>query len=62
MIKHMKRCIFTKVNFMALFLFAVLMVACTTDVYEPKPIRIPIQCQSPKFLRMVLSLLVNQKH
>lgn len=33
----MKRCIFTKVNFMALFLFAVLMVACTTDVYEPKP-------------------------
>ena len=37
MIKHMKRCIFTKVNFMALFLFAVLMVACTTDVYEPKP-------------------------
>lgn len=32
----MKRCIFTKVNFMALFLFAVLMVACTTDVYEPK--------------------------
>lgn len=58
----MKRCIFTKVNFMALFLFAVLMVACTTDVYEPKPDPIPIQCQSSKFLRMVLSLLVNQKH
>lgn len=33
----MKRCIFTKVKFMTLFLFAVLMVACTTDVYEPKP-------------------------
>lgn len=33
----MKRCIFTKVKFMALFLFAVLMAACTTDVYEPKP-------------------------
>lgn len=37
MFKHMKRCIFTKVKFMTLFLFAVLMVACTTDVYEPKP-------------------------
>ena len=37
MIKHMKRCIFTKVKFMALFLFAVLMTACTADVYEPKP-------------------------
>ncbi|MBM6515478.1 LruC domain-containing protein [Parabacteroides distasonis] len=33
----MKRCIFTKVKFMALFLFAVLMTACTADVYEPKP-------------------------
>jgi|GEM_PF-73212 len=33
----MKRCIFTKVKFMALFLFAALMAACTTDVYEPKP-------------------------
>lgn len=38
MIKHMKRCIFTKVKFMALFLFAVLMTACTADVYEPKPV------------------------
>ena len=37
MIKHMKRCIFTKVKFMALFLFAALMAACTADVYEPKP-------------------------
>ena len=37
MFKHMKRCIFTKVKFMALFLFAVLMTACTADVYEPKP-------------------------
>ena len=42
----MKRCIFTKVNFMALFLFAVLMVACTTDVYEPKPDRIPISAKA----------------
>lgn len=33
----MKRCIFTKVKFMALFLFAALMAACTADVYEPKP-------------------------
>lgn len=33
----MKRGIFTKVKFMALFLFAVLMVACTADVYEPTP-------------------------
>lgn len=33
----MKRIIFTKVKFMALFLFAVLMAACTADVYEPKP-------------------------
>ena len=37
MFKHMKRCIFTKVKFMALFLFAALMAACTADVYEPKP-------------------------
>ena len=33
----MKRCIFVKVKFMALFLFTVLMAACTADVYEPKP-------------------------
>lgn len=33
----MKRYIFTKVKFMALFLFAALMAACTADVYEPKP-------------------------
>ncbi|MDD2954067.1 MAG: LruC domain-containing protein [Parabacteroides sp.] len=33
----MKRRVFTKVKFFALFLFAVLMAACTADVYEPKP-------------------------
>ncbi|WP_455623825.1 hypothetical protein [Parabacteroides sp.] len=33
----MRKCIFTKAKFMALFLFAALMAACTTDVYEPKP-------------------------
>ena len=38
MFKHMKRCIFVKVKFMALFLFTVLMAACTADVYEPDPI------------------------
>ena len=30
----MKRCIFTKVKFMALFLFAVLMTACTRSKAE----------------------------
>lgn len=33
----MKRIIFTKVKFMALFVFAALMAACTADVFEPKP-------------------------
>ncbi|WP_455625090.1 LruC domain-containing protein [Parabacteroides sp.] len=33
----MKRGIFVKVKFLALFLFAALMAACTADVYEPKP-------------------------
>lgn len=41
MFKHMKRCIFVKVKFMALFLFTVLMAACTADVYEPDPIPEP---------------------
>ena len=44
----MKRCIFTKVKFMALFLFAVLMTACTADVYEPKP------DPDPMVFRMIL--------
>ena len=56
MIKHMKRCIFTKVKFMALFLFAVLMTACTADVYEPKPD--PDQSRDRTRVQMVFRMIL----